>query len=267
MYIYYEVAAMLLLLIIVSAFLFFKRGEKGTILKNKQEVNEKFLLEHVDFFIALNSAERHRFVQEVKDFLSRVQITPVHTTISEEDILLIASGAIIPVFNFKNWKYYNLKEVLVYADNFNHDFESNGKNFRNIMGMVGNGYMEGTMILSKPAIRASFDRSGGKPNTVIHEFVHLIDKVDGATDGVPNLLLQKQYVIPWLDMMHKEMMHIAEGKSDINVYAYTNRAEFFAVVAEYFFERPDLFEAHHPDLFRMLNNMFSGNEKAPVKEP
>ncbi len=267
MIIYYEIAAILFLIIGISAFLFFKRPPSGTLLKNPAEIDRQILLNEVAFYAKLNESQRNIFEADIRDFLSRVTITPVNTDISEEEILLIACGAIIPVFHFPNWKYFNLREVLVYPDNFNHDFESSGKNFRNILGMVGNGYMEGTMILSKPAIRASFNNPGDKSNTVIHEFVHLIDKVDGETDGVPNLLLERQYVLPWLDMIHQEMLHIAEGKSDINVYAYTNKAEFFAVASEYFFERPELLEKNHPQLYMVLNRMFSGNKKAPEKEP
>lgn len=267
MQLYYEIAATLFLLIAIATILFFRRKPSGTFLKNHPEVNKKFLLENVEFYAGLEDNEKIRFESNIKDFLSRVIITPVNTTITEEEVLLIACGAIIPVFRFKNWKYYNLREVLVYAGNFNHQFESSGMHNQNIMGMVGNGYMEGTMILAKPAIEASFRNNEGKSNTVIHEFVHLIDKFDGDTDGVPNLLLQKQYVVPWLEMIHKEMLHIAEGKSDIDVYAYTNKAEFFAVVSEYFFKRPDLLRQNHPGLYQVLNQMFSGNEKAPEKEP
>jgi MtfA peptidase len=51
-------------------------------------------------------------------------------------------------------------------------------------------------------------------------------------------------------------MQIAKGKSDIDNYAFTNKAEFFAVVSEYFFERPELLEEKHPELYKMLAEMF-----------
>jgi hypothetical protein len=44
--------------------------------------------------------------------------------------------------------------------------------------------------------------------------------------------------------------------SDINLYATTNHAEFFAVISEYFFEQPGLLEANHPDLYEMLGRIF-----------
>lgn len=50
--------------------------------------------------------------------------------------------------------------------------------------------------------------------------------------------MEKQYSIPWIDLINKKIDEIYEGESDINPYGGTNRAEFFSVASEYFFERP-----------------------------
>ncbi|HWH62824.1 MAG TPA: zinc-dependent peptidase, partial [Ginsengibacter sp.] len=135
-------------------------------------------------------------------------------------------------------------------------------NKRNTLGMVGNGAMQGIMILSKPALHDGFANEMGKENTGIHEFVHLLDKEDGAVDGLPEVLLNRQYTIPWLDLMNENIKAIMENRSDINIYGGTNKAEFFAVASEYFFERPDLFKEKHEDLYNMLTKIF--HQKPPV---
>ena len=56
--------------------------------------------------------------------------------------------------------------------------------------------------------------------------------------------------------MHVEMHKISEGKSDINPYALTNEAEFFAIAAEYFFEKPEQLQAKHPDLYNLMCQIF-----------
>ena len=53
------------------------------------------------------------------------------------------------------------------------------------------------------------------------------------------------------------MEEINDDKSDIREYGGTNQAEFFAVVSEYFFERPDLLETKHPELYKMLQMCFN----------
>ena len=228
-------------------------NEGGSVIK----VNEEVLDTHVAFFRKLDEENKIRFEKEVKEFLQEVKITGVNTPINDVDKILVASSAVIPVFSFPGSKYPNLHEVLVYADAINMDFQSEGNNNRDILGMVGTGYMEGKMLLSKPALQAGFSNKSDKRNTAIHEFVHLIDKSDGETDGVPKLLLDKQYVLPWLDLIHSEMEKIKDGDSDIDAYGYTNKSEFFAVAAEYFFERPDLFKEKHPQLFEMMEKIFT----------
>jgi Mlc titration factor MtfA (ptsG expression regulator) len=52
------------------------------------------------------------------------------------------------------------------------------------------------------------------------------------------------------------MKKIMAGRSDINPYGATNEAEFFAVVSEYFFERPGLLKEKHPDLYNLLSAFF-----------
>lgn len=171
------------------------------------------------------------------------------------DKILVASSAIIPIFGFKDWKYVNLKEVLIYPTIFNANFETEGPD-RRILGMVGNGYMDGIMILSQEALKHGFQNESDKMNTAIHEFIHLIDKRDGSIDGIPSALLEKQYTIPWIDFMDKKLDEIYEGRSDINPYGGTNRAEFFSVTSEYFFERPKLLKKKHPDLYQVLERIF-----------
>jgi len=214
------------------------------------------LLEKVRFYNNLNIEEKELFEYEIQEFLLNCRITGIKTSINDEDRLLIASSAVIPIFSFPEWKYFNLNEVLVYSGRFNENFETEGSN-RKILGMVGTGYMEGKMILSKTAIHQGFMNEVDRKNTAIHEFVHLIDKSDGAVDGVPELLLEKQYVIPWLDLIQKKIDEINDNKSDINPYGATKNVEFFAVISEYFFEHPTLLQKKHPKIYEYMVKIFA----------
>ena len=184
----------------------------------------------------------------------------------ETDKILVASSAVIPVFGFKEWHYYNLSSVLLYPDYFNEDLEfADTAKSRNIGGLVGNGRFENQMILSRKALYHGFNNTTDKGNTGIHEFIHLIDKMDGLVDGVPERLLNHHYAVPWLDLIHKKMEAINDDKSDIRKYGGTNQAEFFAVAAEYFFERPDLFKRKHPKLYNMMEVCFNTQKEVQIK--
>jgi Mlc titration factor MtfA (ptsG expression regulator) len=124
------------------------------------------------------------------------------------------------------------------------------------MGMVGEGAMNGQMILSKSALEYGFRNPKDGQNTAIHEFVHLIDKTDGTVDGIPTRLMDKASVIPFMNLIREEIAKIKANKSDIDVYGMTNPAEFFAVASEYFFEDPAKFKTHHPELYKVLSEIF-----------
>lgn len=209
----------------------------------------------VPFYNSLSNEEKTRFEYKIQEFLLNCRITGIKTSIDITDKILVASSGVIPIFGFDHWKYASLHEVLIYPSMFNEEFEIEGAD-RRILGMVGNGPMEGIMILSQQALQHGFKNESDKKNTAIHEFVHLIDKTGGPIDGIPSALMEKQYAIPWIDLIHKKINEIYDEKSDINPYGGTNSAEFFSVASEYFFERPKLLERKHPDLYNLLENVF-----------
>jgi MtfA peptidase len=244
---------LILLAVVVAGFILYKKPLKKIQLPDGYK---KILIEHVVFYRALDDNDKNRFEEKVKEFLGYVRIEGVNTVVNDLDKILIASSAVIPIFGFPEWRYYNLRNVLLYADNFNQDSYSTTGNGRDVLGMVGNGPMQMQMILSKPALYRGFENDSGKENTGIHEFVHLLDKEDGAVDGLPEDLLKKQYVIPWLNLMAENIAAIKAGKSDINIYGASNKAEFFAVASEYFFEQPQLFKQKHPELYDLMIQIF-----------
>ncbi|WP_316767035.1 zinc-dependent peptidase [Pedobacter frigiditerrae] len=243
----------LALAFIVALYFIFRK--KKLVVVSLSRADKQLLANNVDFYIRLDGNKKTLFEQKVSDFLASTKIEGVGLEITQLDRLLVASSAVIPIFGFADWNYKNLSNVVLYPDTFNQDFQFK-EGDRNIMGMVGNGFMNGQMILSLAALRHGFSKSAGKENTAIHEFVHLLDKSDGATDGVPENLMAHEYTLPWVKMMHKEMERIKDDKSDINPYAITNQAEFFAVVSEYFFEQPELLKDKHPELYQRLSKTF-----------
>jgi Mlc titration factor MtfA (ptsG expression regulator) len=213
------------------------------------------LNDHVDFYRHLDEAGKKMFEQKLQRFYADVRITGIKTDVDDLDQVLIGAGAVIPVYEFKEWEYTDLHEVLLYPDAFSRDFDQMGYH-RTITGLVGTGPMQNVMILSKQALRQGFLDKESKNNAAIHEFVHLLDKMDGSLDGVPEILLSKHQVMLWQNLIGKTMQAMRNGDSDIDLYGLTNQAEFFAVVSEYFFNRPNLFREKHPELYEMMAQMF-----------
>jgi MtfA peptidase len=242
------------LALLVLFFIFYKKPKKKIYLPKNYET---LLSQHVAYYKRLDETNKRRFGEKIKEFLGYVRIDGIDTSVDDIDKLLVAASAVIPVFGFEKWKYYNLRNILLYPGSFNKDeFLASGYE-QNTLGMIGNGPMQKVMILSKPALHFGYQQEPPKENTGIHEFVHLLDKEDGDVDGVPEALLNRKFNSRWIELMNKNIQTIIEGRSDINYYGGSNKAEFFAVASEYFFNQPEMFKENHPELFEFMCKIFN----------
>lgn len=215
---------------------------------------EGILQSRVAYFNALDEEQKERFRQLVKIFLDETRITGIRTDVDEVTRVLVAASAIIPIFNFDRWEYSRLGEVLIYPDSFDENYQIDEDSGPDTLGMVGTGYLSGVMILSKPALVAGFEIAGDKRNVGIHEFAHLVDQADGSIDGIPPGV-PADVARAWIQWVAKELAHPPARSSHINTYAYTNEAEYFAVLVEYFFEAPGILQQKNPRVYDMLEKL------------
>jgi Mlc titration factor MtfA (ptsG expression regulator) len=248
--------------LILLLYLFFMRKYRSRkkILKNAFPTEwEHILNTHVSYYSSLHDDEKKRFRQEVQIFLGEKRLTGIETEIDDKCRVLVAASAIIPVFGFPDWEYDELGEILIYPNDFDKDynFSSGGGN---ILGLVIRG--GSTMVLSKASLYHGFSIAGDKTNVGFHEFAHKVDGEDGYIDGIPPLIGDRNLLMQWLSIMKKELQEIEQGRSDINPYALTSRAEFFAVVSEYFFENPEVMAKKHPRLYNILKRIFKQDTRS-----
>lgn len=217
----------------------------------------KFLLSnYVPFYNALEQGQKEIFEERMRDFLARTRVTGIAgVVVFDVDRVFIAAAAVMPLFGHKGWRYNNLDEILLYPGVFNRHYDTEGPG-RDVLGLVGEGTLHRSMILSQQALRAGFMYPDNAHNTAIHEFVHLIDKADGTIDGVPKYLLDDGEDKSWKGFMQVYIDAIKQGYTDINPYGATNEAEFFAVVSEYYFKQPLLLQQQYPALYQVLHKMY-----------
>lgn len=213
------------------------------------------LEEHIEFYNRLSHAKKTEFEKRVHVFLLNVQIVGVDTDVTHLDRILVASGAVIPIFGFSNWNYINLHEVQIYPDKFSVPGLADMAN-----GLVGWGAMEGKMMLSRKALQHGFYDQNDQKNVAIHEFIHVLDKQDGKMDGVLDKVMNEIDIKPWLHIINLKMNEISKGNSSIRNYGDTNKAEFLAVVSEFFFENPEKLKSQHPILYMALDDFFNPKE-------
>jgi Mlc titration factor MtfA (ptsG expression regulator) len=132
-------------------------------------------------------------------------------------------------------------------------------------------HTSGAVVLAWDSVlRGSTDAADGQ-NVVLHEFAHELDREDGYVDGVP-LLEAPSSTRVWARVLQERFDELRRAAEDglpdvLNVYGATNRAEFFAVATETFFERPADMRQRYPDLYEELKGFYRQDPAAWAAMP
>jgi Mlc titration factor MtfA (ptsG expression regulator) len=126
---------------------------------------------------------------------------------------------------------------------------------------LGETWSKGSLVLAWDDVkRSAIDIHDGH-NVVFHEFAHQLDYESGAAEGAPLLPSRSRY-IAWARVLGKEytlllndIMH--HRKPLLDRYGAENPAEFFAVVTEFFFEKPVQMKKQHPELYDQLKLFYN----------
>ncbi|MBN2382027.1 zinc-dependent peptidase [bacterium] len=200
------------------------------------------------FYRALSAAEKRRFEQLTQIFLSEQRIVGIEPVVIDDELrLMVAAGAITLVFYRPEWEFRSFRDILIYEDAFDPEsFESAPD--KAFLGMVGT---QMPILLSKKHLQAGFRHAGDGFNVAYHEFAHIIDLHDVGTQSNPLHGIFAQALV------QSEMKKIRHGQSVLRQYGAHNEAEFFAVVTEFFFERPAVLYAHHKELYLTLARVYN----------
>jgi hypothetical protein len=177
--------------------------------------------------------------------------------ISEEMKAVIAVQAALPVLNLGLDWYRYWKSVVVVPTEFSRELQEvdrAGVVHEWVEESSGEAWEQGPVALSWQDVDASGWRDGY--NVVIHEAAHRLDMLDGALNGRP-VLHRGMSAGEWSEAFTAAFRDL-EGRDEsgeeleIDPYALENDSEFFAVLSEYFFERPRLLRREYPDAYRLL---------------
>jgi Mlc titration factor MtfA (ptsG expression regulator) len=177
--------------------------------------------------------------------------------LTQEMILHIALQACLPILHLDLSSYDGWVSVIVYPEQFlpRHRFmDEAGVMHEDASGLEGEAWLRGPVILGwQDAIDAG-EIDGH--NLVIHEFAHKLDMQNGVANGYPPLhadMVRDEWVEAFSDAFAHFQRH-CHGRAlhGIDCYAATSPAEFFAVLSEVFFERPELISRHYPRVYQQL---------------
>lgn len=182
--------------------------------------------------------------------------------ISDEIRVTIAAHACLLILNRPSGYYPNLRQILVYPDSFvvqRDHVDHIGLAHRSREVLAGESWSEGQVILSWQDTLAGAAVVDDGQNVAIHEFAHQLDQESGSANGAPMLGQQAQQ--SWSRVLGDEFMtlqaRVMRGAPSLfSDYGATDPGEFFAVISEVFFERPEAMAQEHPALYRELSQFY-----------
>jgi MtfA peptidase len=183
--------------------------------------------------------------------------------VTEEVRVTIAAHAGLLLLGHPKPDYYpRLRQVLVYPDAFVVNQErplGAGLVQEQRHTLAGESWTQGQVILSWADVLAGAADPADGRNVALHEFAHQIDQDSGAADGRPwrpTALARRR----WATVMDEAFERLRnEPSTVIDGYGASDRAEFFAVVSEVFFERPQALQAEAPAVYDELARLYGVN--------
>ena len=225
----------------------------------------KVIKARVAFFLRLSAADQAELLEHVQVFLADKNFEGcAGQMITDEVRVTIAAQACLLLLHRKTDYFPRLLTILVYPSTYlaneqrpvTTEIWEEGKQAR--AGETAR--TMGSMVLAWDAVKSgAVDPADGK-NVVLHEFAHQLDYENFAADGTPALATRQQQ-LAWREVMRTEFASLRAAEVTgiptlLDTYGATNAAEFFAVSAEAFFERPVMLRAQHPRLYEELRNYF-----------
>jgi MtfA peptidase len=179
--------------------------------------------------------------------------------VSDEMRVLVAAQAALLLLNRPAGYFPSLREVLIYPGAFvvrREQPDAAGLVREGRQVLAGESWQRGQVVLSWDDVRAGAADPADGRNVVIHEFAHQLDQQSGHANGAPFLGRRDRYAA-WSATLGAAFaglqQQLARGEATlIDPYGASDPAEFFAVVSELFFERPQALADAQPALYGAL---------------
>jgi Mlc titration factor MtfA (ptsG expression regulator) len=215
-----------------------------------------FLLEAYDHFERLPGEWRRRFERDLRLLLAEKRITGVGVEVTDELRLLVAASAVTLSLGWSEYEWEQLTEVLLYGDDFDRDYTVGEEE------LSGQAHGWGTVILSAPSLRQSFEYPDDGYHVGLHEFAHILDVDHTHFDGIP-VGLDGDRARRWVDAAEREMGHLRRRRrSAFDGYGAHDPVEFLGVAVEAFFELPQAVRRHHREIYDILSAYFGQDPAA-----
>lgn len=221
----------------------------------------------------LTAPEREKLLRLVQVFLRDKHVEGCDgLEVTEEMKVTIAAQACVLLLHLDAGCYPGLRTILVYRGTYNPKTPSWFKyDLGSTEARLGESWRHGVVVLSWDAVAAGAANRMDGQNVTLHEFAHQLDQENGVADGMP-VLATPSAVRNWAAVIgrhYDDLVADAEHgrRSVLDHYGAKNKAEFFAVATETFFEQPEQLRQRHPELYDELRRFYGQDPAERLRTP
>lgn len=223
--------------------------------KKLQLSDKKILKKHFPYYARMNPKFKKEFEKKLervlasKEFIGRGGIDVV----TEEMELLIGATITMVVFGWRGVHLPHFKRILIYPNAY---YSTVTKTYHR--GEVNPKF--GLIVVSwRCFLEGLLDESDGV-NLGVHEIAHALKLENIISRNEEYNFLDQKIKTKYREHMEQEIKTMQEGgASPFRSNALINEDEFFAVVLEYFFEKPQSFQEHRPRFYETLVMLLKQN--------
>ncbi len=221
------------------------------------------ILEHIPHYKALPEPLKTKLHRSILYFIQTKEFLAVGMELTDEMRVVIAFYACLMQLRLDEGCYPSLRTIVIYPhDVIAKEVRADGGIYTKERFILEGQSSGGTVVIAwNEARREAYHPR--RHNVIVHELAHELDAQEGAFDGTPPLPPGRYQA--WAEVVYPTYKRlkgaIQKGRyldkyALLGRYAATNEAEFFAVVSELFFERPQTLKKHFPDLYRELESFY-----------
>jgi len=180
------------------------------------------------------------------------------TVTDEMKVAVAGQAALLTLGQNEPYFFDRVTTIIIHPRAFDH--ETYRPAAEHDYSLAGQAWHRGPIVLSWQHVLDGGRRPSDGFNVVLHEFAHYIDGLNGDYSGMPPLDDHDDRC-RWYDVTEREFLRLVGSaqRGDATLldhYGATNKAEFFAVATECFFEQPHAMHERHQDLHEVLSGFY-----------
>jgi len=209
----------------------------------------------------LSMPERDKLHECTKVIVGEVNWEGCDGLIVNEDMKVTVAGhASMMLMGTNDYYFDGVRSILIYPREFGRELKGTVVGETEIR--AGEAWQGGPILLSWHHVLNATEPGNGY-NIIVHEFAHHLDGLDGEMGGTP-IFDSESDQRSWAEVMAIEFEDLCSAASSgqwtiLRHYGAKNRAEFFAVASECFFETPVPMQRTHTELYDLLRRFYRQN--------